>query len=192
MMRSESTESMMPLRLASTTAPESRAVTPSMPVPTNGACARSSGTDCRYKLFRTHVDVIDFLSADQHEVPGLPGVDQVRHDLSAVIKFDVRLCDDVTVLLPGREVEREGFNIGRAFAPLFQISVRLLDFVLLQVIADVIIAIAGIEDSDEIQHTPIAYTPIRRFDEPVIVDPCIAAQGRDQTDVGTFRGLNRT
>ena len=47
MMRSESTESMMPLRLARITAPESRAVTPSIPVPTIGASARSNGTDCR-------------------------------------------------------------------------------------------------------------------------------------------------
>ena len=46
-MRSESTESTMPLRLARITAPESRAVTPSMPVPTSGASATSSGTLCR-------------------------------------------------------------------------------------------------------------------------------------------------
>ncbi len=44
MMRCESTESTMPLRLARITAPESRAVTPSMPVPTSGASATSSGT----------------------------------------------------------------------------------------------------------------------------------------------------
>ena len=50
MMRSESTESTMPLRLARITAPESRAVTPSMPVPTSGASATSSGTDWRCML----------------------------------------------------------------------------------------------------------------------------------------------
>ena len=47
MMRSESTESTTPERLQSTTAPESRAVTYSMPVPTYGASARSSGTAWR-------------------------------------------------------------------------------------------------------------------------------------------------
>ena len=46
-MRCESTKSTTPLRRAVTTAPESRAVTYSIPVPTNGACARSSGTACR-------------------------------------------------------------------------------------------------------------------------------------------------
>src|ERR1035441_8209662 len=49
-MRSESTESTRPLRLARITAPESRAVTPSMPVPTSGASAASSGTDWRCML----------------------------------------------------------------------------------------------------------------------------------------------
>jgi len=44
-MRSESTESTKPLRLARITAPESRAVTPSMPVPTSGASATNKGTD---------------------------------------------------------------------------------------------------------------------------------------------------
>ena len=40
----------MPLRRQMTTAPESRAVTPSMPVPTSGASPRSSGTDWRCML----------------------------------------------------------------------------------------------------------------------------------------------
>ncbi len=47
MMRSESTWSTMPSRLQMTTAPESRAVTRSMPVPTSGASPRISGTAWR-------------------------------------------------------------------------------------------------------------------------------------------------
>ena len=47
MMRSQSTESTTPERLQMTTAPESRAVTRSMPVPTYGVSARSSGTAWR-------------------------------------------------------------------------------------------------------------------------------------------------
>ena len=50
MMRSESTESTMPPRLHSTTAPESRATMPSRPVPTIGASVRSSGTAWRCML----------------------------------------------------------------------------------------------------------------------------------------------
>ena len=44
MMRRESTESTTPLRRQTTTAPLSRAVACSMPVPTIGASARSRGT----------------------------------------------------------------------------------------------------------------------------------------------------
>ncbi len=36
-----------PARRAITTAPESRATVSSSPVPTNGACGKRSGTDCR-------------------------------------------------------------------------------------------------------------------------------------------------
>ena len=47
MMRLESTRSTTPPRLQMTTAPESRATTFSMPVPTSGESVRSSGTDWR-------------------------------------------------------------------------------------------------------------------------------------------------
>ncbi len=43
-MRVASTWSTMPLRLAAIATPESRATVPSIPVPTSGASARSSGT----------------------------------------------------------------------------------------------------------------------------------------------------
>ena len=37
----------------------------------------------------------------------------------------------------------------------------------------------------------IQYT-VRSFDESILVDPCISRQRVDQTDVRTFRGLDRT
>jgi hypothetical protein len=46
-MRSESTESTTPLRRQTATAPESRAVISSIPVPTSGAAVRNSGTAWR-------------------------------------------------------------------------------------------------------------------------------------------------
>ncbi len=47
MMRRASTVSTTPSLLQMTTAPESRATTPSRPVPTNGGSVFRSGTDCR-------------------------------------------------------------------------------------------------------------------------------------------------
>src|SRR5208337_354844 len=103
MMRSESTESMMPLRRASTTAPESRAVTPSMPVPTMGAVMFQEGHQGRRhrnELLRTDVDVIHLVAVDQHKVAGLAGVDEFRNNAALVINLGVGLRDYVAVLLP--------------------------------------------------------------------------------------------
>ena len=116
----------------STTAPESRAVTPSMPVPTSGASATSSGTDWRCmfapisarfassfsrngtsdggdrdKLLRADVDVVDFVAVHQHEVALPTRVDQVFGDLAVLIELDVGLRDGVLVFFPRREVEAE-------------------------------------------------------------------------------------
>src|ERR1041385_6369533 len=113
MMRSESTESMMPLRLARITAPESRAVTPSIPVPTIGASARSRGTDwrCMFAPIRARLasscsrNVINFFFRYEDEVSGLTGVDQITHDAALVVEFNVGLRDGVTVFFPCREIE---------------------------------------------------------------------------------------
>ncbi len=105
MTRSESTWSTMPSRRHTITAPESRAVTRSMPVPTSGASPLISGTAWRcmfepinarfassfsrngnqarghrYQLLRRNVDVIHFFAALQHEVTGLAAVDEFGGD----------------------------------------------------------------------------------------------------------------
>src|SRR6516165_5523369 len=110
MMRSESTESTMPLRRARMTAPESRAVTPSIPVPTTGAWARSKGSHGD-ELLRADVDVVDLVAIHQHEVAGLARVHQFRNNTSFVIEFHVRLRDDVAVFFPRREIEGERLDL---------------------------------------------------------------------------------
>ena len=152
-MRSESTESMMPLRRARTTAPESRAVTPSMPVPTIGASRAEQrhglalhvrahqsavrvvvleerhqrGSD-RNQLLRADVDVIDFIAADQDEVAGLAGVDQFGDDAALVIELGVGLRDDVLVFFPSRQIEGERLAFDGTLAAFLQIVVHLHGF----------------------------------------------------------------
>ena len=67
MMRSESTWSTMPSRRQMTTAPESRAVTRSMPVPTSGASPRISGTAwrCMFEPIKRAVGVVIFEERNQ-------------------------------------------------------------------------------------------------------------------------------
>src|SRR5215472_16507633 len=58
-------------------------------------------------------------------------------------------------------------------------------------IAHAILAVTCVHHRDEVEHAPTLHLPVGRFDETVIVDAGVAAQGRDQSDVRTFRGLNR-
>ena len=62
---------------------------------------------------------------------------------------------------------------------------------LLDVIADFEIAVAGIHHADVVDHTAVFYAAVWRLDEAVVVDAGIAAQRRDQSDVRTFRRFNR-
>jgi hypothetical protein len=55
----------------------------------------------------------------------------------------------------------------------------------------VIFFLIGGEVFDLIGHTPSLTRAIRRFDEAELVDAGVGAEGVDQTDVRTFRRLNR-
>ena len=62
---------------------------------------------------------------------------------------------------------------------------------LLQVIADLVVAVAGVDHGDIVNYAAVLDLAVRRLDEAVVVDTRVATQRRDQSDVWTFRGLNR-
>ena len=148
---------------------------------------------CRYgdQLLRAHVDVVNLFAIHQHEVAGLASVDQFRNNAALVIDLGIGLRDDVTVFLPRGQIERERLEVDELLAAFLQVGVGLQHLGLLQVIADAVIAVAGIHHADEVEHAAILHLAVRRLDEAVIVDARIATQGRDQADVRTFRRLNR-
>src|SRR6202043_2306727 len=76
-------------------------------------------------------------------------------------------------------------------ATLPQIGVDLFNFMLLQVIPDFVVAVAGFDHGDIVNYPAAFDLAVRRLDEAVVVDTRVATQRRDQSDVGTFRGLNR-
>ncbi len=143
------------------------------------------------QLLRADVDVVHFLAADQHKVAGLAGVDQFGDDAALVVEFHVGLCDGVAVLFPRGKIERERFDRRRLLALFFQLIVDLLDLMLLHVIADLVVAVANIHDGDVVDHASALDPAVGRLDEAVVVDPRIATQRRDQSDVRAFRRLNR-
>src|ERR1700724_1409770 len=185
MMRSESTESMIPLRFARMTAPESRAV--------GVVVLEERHERCRYRdqLLWAHVDVVNLIAADQDEVAGLAGVDQIADDAALVVQFNVGLGNYVPVFFPSRKIEREWFDFRWLFTAIFDFGVDFFDFMLLDVIADFVVAIASIHDADVVDHAAVFHAAVWRLDETVVVDAGIAAQRRDQSDVRTFRRLNR-
>ena len=194
-MRSESTESMMPLRLARMTAPESRAVTPSMPVPTNGASATSRGTDCRWhvgahqrtigvivleerherggngdELLRRDVDVVHLGLRNQNEVALTACVDQIFGHASVGVEIDVGLRDGVAILFPGREVKAERLKLCRALPFCLETIIqldRLADF---QRIALPQAGLPGVRDGDVLEHTAVLDLAVRRLDKAVLVN----------------------
>ena len=67
----------------------------------------------RDQLLRADVHVLDFVDVLQHEVAGLAGVDQLRHDVALFIELHVGLRDDVLVLFPRRQIIAMGFKFDR-------------------------------------------------------------------------------
>src|SRR5262249_50209503 len=152
---------------------------------------RNQRSRLRYQLLGAHVDVVDFLPGYQHEVTGFAGVHQLGGDASLIVQLHVGLGDHVTVLFPRGEVEGERLEIDQLLAALAQIGVALLGFLHLNVVAYAVIAVAGVDHGYKIDHPRFAHAPVGRLDEAVIVDAGIAAQRADQTDVRTFRSLDR-
>ena len=145
----------------------------------------------RNQLLRADVDVIDFVPADQHEVAGFAGIDQIAYDAALVVQFDVGLGDGMAVFFPRRKVERERLQLGWPLLALFQLGIQLFSFMLFQVVASFTIAVAGIDDADVVEHASALDPAVGRLDEAVVVDAGIATQRRNQPDVRTFRRFNR-
>src|SRR5918999_1386652 len=95
----------------------------SMPVPTYGLRARSSGT---------------------------ASVDTVLHEAAVLVDLRVRLRNDVLILLPGRQVERIGLELD---ALLLRAAVRPDEIVGLHDIGDLVLRVAaGVGDHDVIDN----------------------------------------
>src|SRR5262245_39065490 len=110
--------------------------------------------------------------------------------MTALINFDVCLADDIFVLFPRREVERIQLISGM-FLVFRKFPVDRYRLALLDVITGFKICVTGIENLHIIEDTTVFDFPIRRFDEAELIDPGKARERRDQSDVRTFRRLDR-
>ena len=173
-MRMASTWSTTPARRAVIAAPESRATISSMPVPTNGASARRSGTAWRCMFEPISARLASSFSRNgiseaatdtscfgetsirstlrrrvQHEVAALAGGDEVVDEAAVLVEVGVRLGDGVAHLLGRRHV--------------------------LHLVGDL----------------AVPDVPVGGLDEAVLVDAREARERVDQADVRAFRRLDR-
>ena len=57
---------------------------------------------------------------------------------------------------------------------------------------EIFVPFDGRKELDLIRHTPLHDFPVRRLDKAELIDPGIRRQRRNQSDVRTFRGFDRT
>ena len=145
----------------------------------------------RHQLLRAYVDVVHLGAVHQHKVPQPARIHQVFCDLAVLVELDVGLRDGVPVLFPRRQVEAEGNRVDGSLAFLLQLCVQLARLVLLDVVAHAQPAFAGVHDLNEVQNLRVLHLAVRRLDKSVFVDARKTAQRTDQSDVRTFRRLDR-
>ena len=198
---------------ATMTAPESRAVMYSMPVPTNGARARSSGTAWRCMFDPISARFASSFSRNgmsdaatetscfgetsmnctlsrgaRMKLPACRALTRSCVSLPSSSTGGVRLRDDVLVLFPRRQVEGVGLELD---AFLLRPAVLRHQLVGLDDVAGLVLRPGGVGDEHVVGDAAVLDLPVRRLDEAELVDARVARQRRDEADVRTFRRLNR-
>src|ERR1044072_7946152 len=107
------------------------------------------------------------------------------------VELDVGLSDDVFVFLPRGQVERPWLVL-RLTSFGAELLVCLLDFFEGNVVAGLELRVAAIDDAHVLNHATVTDLAIRRLDKPELVDTREARETRDESDVRTFRRLDRT
>ena len=107
------------------------------------------------------------------------------------IKLNVRLADDPLVLFPSGQVKRIRLKLSFLTAFLGDLFVCLLNSLKRNVLVRLELSVAAIVNLDVFDHAAIFNLSIRRFDKAVLVDACEARERRDESDVRTFRRLDR-
>ncbi len=80
---------------------------------------------------------------------------------------------------------------GLVFLGLFELGVRLLEVLFDHDLTESVARVSDLSDLDVLLDTALFHLLVGRFDIAHGVEPRIARQGRDETDIRTLRGLNR-
>src|ERR1017187_7522568 len=143
----------------------------------------------RDELLGADVDVFDFVAGFQNEVAGLAGVGKIGDDAAFFVELDVGLGNRPLVLFPRREVLAVGFEFGGLLLGA-ELAVGFLGLATAHDVADFIIRVAGIEDTNLVNDHALLDFAIGTFDEAVFVDAGETGERRNQADVRAFRRLD--
>ncbi len=144
-----------------------------------------------HQLLGGDVDIIHPLALHEHEIPLVAGVDPLPDQHPVVADLGVRLGDVVLLGFPRGLVEGIGLPLGRALPRRFQPAVLLVHGFLFHLLAHLEVGVPREHDLHEIEHLAVLDLPVGGFDEPVLVDPGVAAERGDQPDIGAFRRFDR-
>src|SRR4030095_16785190 len=97
----------------------------------------------------------------------------------------------VAIFLPSGEIERVRLELGLLTSVLRKLLVRAFHVLLRHVLPRLELRIATVVDLDVLDNATVLNLSVRRLDEAKLVDPREARKGRDETDVRTFRRLDR-
>ncbi len=142
----------------------------------------------RDELFRRDVDELHLVARRQDEVAGLARVDAFLRQVAVGVDRRVRLGDDVLVLFPRGQVEGVRLDLD---ALLLRPALLVHHLVGFDDVAGFVLAAGGVDDDDVVGDASVFHLAVRRLDEAELVDARVARQRRDQSDVRTFRRLNR-
>ena len=145
----------------------------------------------RDELLGRDVLVVDLVALGRDELAVEAGDDPLLLDAARAVGLGVGLGDDVVLLLPRGEVERERLGLGRLLVVLADPLVLLLELLLLDDLAELEGRVADLRHLEVVDDAALLDLLVRRLDEAEVVDPRVARQRRDQADVRAFRRLDR-
>ena len=142
-------------------------------------------------MFRRNIDILDLIASRQDEFAGFSRRVALVDDVSVLVQLNVRLADNVFVFHPGCQVERIRLTTC-LLAIRTDALVSAINVFLRHMIARFEFCVATIDDPDKFDHPAIHDFAIWRFDKSKRIDPRIARQRRNQSDVWSFRRFDRT
>ncbi len=146
----------------------------------------------RHQLLGADVHVVDALPLDGHEVAADARADALVDQVALLVGGGVGLGDDVLLLLPGGQVPGVRLGLDQPLLLPLERSVGGLELVAGDDLAELEGTATDPVDSQMIDDAAVLDALVRALDEAVLVDAGEGGERRDQSDVRTFGGLDRT